>query len=807
MRFTGNPAAPSTAQPGDPAGAAAINAKVQAEAQAEAADAAMRAGGPSSVPGILAGHAAANQQAARSAMGYSAGGVGYAQGGINPNTGAQGFNAAGFNPWGQYANPTFGSPAFYLRNIQQNTQQTATNTAAGPGIVHGGGMGGGGGPPGGPPNVPNFGWGGGGPGPGGRAPHVPNFGWMGGGGGGGNTFNYSYPGSAAVAGGGGGGFGGGNALGTIGSWVGLGATGRAAGSALGMAGRLGAGMAIGAEIGREMFFLPQTIAGMEGSWLGKTEQARRYIEQTSTMGQTGGFNSVDFRTRLRAASDRGPNDWLLQSGLGADEVAQMVGALGVAPRSTEQATGVGRNMALSRITPGMSGIPTNMLTGMMRDMLGVGATTLDRVGPMNQEFGAIMKQTAQTGQDQLRVLRSIDTGVVTLSSTSGATAAISPQSLFQANQRFMSLPEGFAGVAGERAITTNQEAFSTVGQNPARTIVTSGLVDKLRSEEDLRKFFGNDAWEQFTSGGVGREMADRYLHDIKTNNRPGAIFTMSRGFMQDPTLSASAGAQGSLINNAITSQYGKGGGLELATQSTLSGKSEAEVIAFNQSQRKGLALGTAANNPLNLSYAGQPGAIGSVAAADKQQVAVFPDMPTGIAASINQMRRYEQSGLMSVRDIARKWSGSNASEAYIKAVADSIGVSPDTKVDLNNPDVARAYVQGAQPFETGPNRLSQADLNTGVDIAFGRRSANPNFRAPGEADPNVPSYLSAVGTAKSDVLGSYSERTLRQGENLNNNVNAMSDAWRGIVLAVEGLASAVRAAATMSGSTPLNAPS
>ena len=242
----------------------------------------------------------------------------------------------------------------------------------------------------------------------------------------------------------------------------------------------------------------------------------------------------------------------------------------------------------------------------------------------------------------------------------------------------------------------------------------------------------------------------------------------------------------------------------MATQASMRGTTEAEVIAFNQSRSKGAALGMAANNPLNLTYAGQPGAIGSKKAADGQEVGVFSDMASGIAATVNQLRMYERGGLMSVRDIAKKWSGNNASEAYIKAVADSIGVSPDTKVDMNNPDIARAYIEGAQPFESGPTRLSKADVNTGVDIAFGRRSANPNFRPAGEADPNVPGYLEAVGEAKKDVLGSGSERTLRQGENFNNAMNTMSDAWRGIVAAVEGLAVAVRAAATLSSSPPLN---
>lgn len=599
-------------------------------------------------------------------------------------------------------------------------------------------------------------------------------------------------------GGGGGGRGGGGLPGVMGGWFGM----RNTGSALGGG---GFSAAIAAEIGREIYFAPQTIAGFESSWLGKTGQARSYIDQTSVMGQSGGFNSRDFRSNLRAATERGGDDWLLRNGLGADEAAQMVANLGVVPRSVEQATNAARQMANSRTTPGISGVPAGALTGMLRDMLGIGATTLDRMPSMTNDIGAIMKQTAQTGQDQLKVLRSIDTGVVSLSTAPGASTAIGPDTLFQANQRFISTPAGMVGVAGAESISSTQSAFGTVGNNPARTIVASTMVEKLKTEGDLRAFFGGDAWDTFVGSPVGRELADTYLRDIKAGHKYGAMATFSKGLMQDPTLAASVNAQNAMISNPITNQYGSGqAGLTLATQANMSNMTEAQVVAFNQSLKQGQASGLAANNPLNLTAANQPGLIGAKKVADGQNIGVFSTMAAGIGASVNQLREYEKNGLMTPRELVMKWSGGHASEAYVRSVADSIGVSPDTKVNMNYPDVARAYVQGAQPFESGPGRVSKADINSGIDLAFGRKGANPNLREDGTPDPNVPDYNPAVGTAKSDVLHSGSERTLRQGENLNDRVNQISDSWRMIVFAVDGLATAVRAAATVQGSTPLN---
>lgn len=778
IRFTGTPgggATPSSMQPGNSGGGTTdpIQARIQNEAQANAAWTQM--GASSGVQNILAANAARNQQASNhGAMGYNASGLGYSLGGSN---------RGGSNPSSQYANPQFGSAVYYLRGIFQSGQQTAANTAGILNVTH---MAGGGGP-----GVPNFGWGSGGNGPpmpprpgGGGPPNIPNFNQ--GPGGGFNPAvvpgNQNPPGPPTVP---------------------PGPRPNQPSNPTSVPFR-GFGIGAAIEAAKDLYFMPQTIAGMEGSWLGKTAQARDYIDSTSIMGQSGGFNSKDFRTNLRKAGERGGDDWLLRSGLGEDEAAQMVGNLGVVPRSTEEATNMARNMANTRTTPGMSGIPTGMITGIMRDMLGIGATTPDRMGSMNNDLGAIMKQTAQTGQDQLKVLRSIDTGVVSLSTAPGAVTAISPADLFQTNQRYIGTPAGMAGVAGEQSITATQAAWSTVGSNPARTIVASEVVDKLKTEESLRNHFGGDKWDTFTSSPIGREMANSYLRDINAGHTYGAMLTFSNGLMKDPTLASSTTAQGDFINNAITNQYGDGQeGLKLGSQAALSGQSYANVTAYQMARKKGQAMGMAANNPMNLEDKGQPGVVGFVTAQDNEKVGVYRNMALGIAASVNQLRSYEKDGLMSPREIAMKWSGGHASEAYIKSVSEAIGVDSNTKVNMNDPSVASSYIRGAQPFETGPTHLSSGDINSGVDLAFGNKSANPNLRTDGSPDPNVPTYNEAVGTAKGDVLQSGSERWLRQGENLNTNVNSISDAWRPIIAAIDMLAGAIRAAA-MSSAIPLN---
>ena len=678
--------------------------------------------------------------------------------GFNPNSGTSGnpMNMAG-------GNPQFGSANFYLRQIANTDLIIAANTRGGgsaaggyPGWASGGFYGNQGNminlarsPPG-YPNNPYH------PPPGNQPP--------------GNSPPGNQPPGNPPPGNQppGGGFG--HMATPFASYVGLSHTASALGS-------MGIGVVplVAAKIIEELAVLPQSIAGAEQGWMNKTGQIRGYIDSTSQMGQAGSFNSNNLRNRLSQ------NPALGRAGLGPDEGAAMLARLGVVPTSDIMGNAVVNELAGARIRPGLSNIPAEMHGGVLRNMLGIGATSLPNIDKANAELQNIMKQTAATGQDQLRVLRSIDTGVVTLSTAPGAATAISPTDLFRANQRFISTPAGMAGVAGENVITATQNAWAKAGTDPATTIVATNLVDKLQTEKDLSNFFGKDAWEKYTSTPAGANGLRSYLQDIKNGDRLGAMFTLTNAFLKDPTLAATDNGKNALVNNMITDAATPGGGRQLRTQQQMTGRDENNLLTDRPTGNAGWD----ANNPLNLTYAGQPGAKPRYLPNNPEKItlATFPSMAAGVAADINQLRINQGKGANTVRKMMNMWNPNGMKndpvgfEKKIQATAAGMGIHADAPMDMNDPGMAAAYVRSAQPGETGPFKVSPSDLTLGSTAAF---TDNPNNRPAGTPDPNIPGYNPTIGRAKQDVLGA-GELTLKEGKAIIDTGHGLEDAAWGIV--------------------------
>lgn len=138
---------------------------------------------------------------------------------------------------------------------------------------------------------------------------------------------------------------------------------------------------------------------------------------------------------------------------------------------------------------------------------------------------------------------------------------------------------------------------------------------------------------------------------------------------------------------------------------------------------KGVALGMRQNNPGNLEYAGQPGA----APGKGNRFASFPDMPTGVAATANQLALYQtQHGVETVRDAVTRWVGDPKADlsSYIDHVASAVGVKPDAKIDLTDPAVQAKFILAQQPHESGGGGavLNPADVLKGVQMAAAARN-------------------------------------------------------------------------------------
>jgi hypothetical protein len=136
----------------------------------------------------------------------------------------------------------------------------------------------------------------------------------------------------------------------------------------------------------------------------------------------------------------------------------------------------------------------------------------------------------------------------------------------------------------------------------------------------------------------------------------------------------------------------------------------------------GIALGMRQNNPLNLTFAGQPGA----QPGQGNRFATFSDLPSGVAATADQLALYQtQHGINTVQDAVKRWVSDPKADltSYTADVANALGVKPTDKIDLTDPTVQQKFILAAQPHESGGGGavLNPADVAKGVQLAAANR--------------------------------------------------------------------------------------
>ena len=124
----------------------------------------------------------------------------------------------------------------------------------------------------------------------------------------------------------------------------------------------------------------------------------------------------------------------------------------------------------------------------------------------------------------------------------------------------------------------------------------------------------------------------------------------------------------------------------------------------------GAPRGLRNNNPGNLKFAGQPGAIGK----DAQGFAIFRTPADGLAAMRRQLGLYRARGLDTISSIVSAWapaSAGNDTAAYIAAVSQAMHVGAQKRLNLSDPAVVsrlmRAMIyheNGQDPFGAGAMR-------------------------------------------------------------------------------------------------------
>ena len=129
------------------------------------------------------------------------------------------------------------------------------------------------------------------------------------------------------------------------------------------------------------------------------------------------------------------------------------------------------------------------------------------------------------------------------------------------------------------------------------------------------------------------------------------------------------------------------------------------------------------NNPGNLKFANQPGAIG----ADEKGFAVFPDPDTGMKA----MRRQIELDLVQRGKTGREFiykyappSDNNPTDAYVQNVFGELGIDPDKPVDpAKIPDIQRLMVrqehgkEGMQHYYSGTPAAADSSTSSAPALA------------------------------------------------------------------------------------------
>lgn len=147
----------------------------------------------------------------------------------------------------------------------------------------------------------------------------------------------------------------------------------------------------------------------------------------------------------------------------------------------------------------------------------------------------------------------------------------------------------------------------------------------------------------------------------------------------------------------------------------------------HESSGGGLPRGVRNNNWLNLSYVPGQGAAGS-----DGRFGVYNTPEAGIAASENQLLRYQANGFDTIGKIINRWAppGENDTAGYIADIAKQTGKDPSAKFDVRNKDDAAALIAAMARHETG-RTIDPAVVNRGVGQALGQPVAmNQGGRAP-----------------------------------------------------------------------------
>lgn len=134
------------------------------------------------------------------------------------------------------------------------------------------------------------------------------------------------------------------------------------------------------------------------------------------------------------------------------------------------------------------------------------------------------------------------------------------------------------------------------------------------------------------------------------------------------------------------------------------------------SSRPGASRAERNNNPGNLEFRGQTGAVPEDGSG---RFAKFGSASEGVSALVKQLQRYGSRGIDSLDKIISKYAppNENDTQAYIDVLSQKLGVAPGEKLDLNDPSTLSGLVKGISRHESGSDFLSNQDVLSGINMA------------------------------------------------------------------------------------------
>lgn len=174
-------------------------------------------------------------------------------------------------------------------------------------------------------------------------------------------------------------------------------------------------------------------------------------------------------------------------------------------------------------------------------------------------------------------------------------------------------------------------------------------------------------------------------------------------------------------------------------------KNGAQQSPMSVNQGSGTTRAERNNNPGNLEFRGQAGAVPEDGSG---RFAKFGSTAEGVSALAKQLNRYGERGLDTIKKIINTYapSSENNTQAYIDALSKRLGVSGDQKLDLKDAGTLSGLIKGIAKHESGSDYLSDSDVMTGLSMAGVKGGG-------GQQAPNVSIGEVKVYTQATDANG------------------------------------------------------